>query len=131
MRSLKAFMKNVRTENAPVPVGPYSQAIVCEKMVFCSGQLGIDPTSGRLAPNGTVDEARQALKNVQAVLQAAGSSMSDVIKVTIFMTDLDRFKEVNAVYAQCFNEPFPARTTVGVARLPLGATIEIEVVASF
>ncbi|MGD0817317.1 MAG: RidA family protein [Methanomassiliicoccales archaeon] len=123
-------MKNVRTEKAPVPVGPYSQAIICDKLVFCSGQLGIDPVSGKLVTGGTVDEARQSLKNIRSVLEAAGSSMSKVVKVAIFMTDLDHFKEVNSVYADTFQEPFPARTTVEVARLPLGATIEIDVVAS-
>jgi 2-iminobutanoate/2-iminopropanoate deaminase len=123
-------MKNVRTEKAPVPVGPYSQAIVNDGLVFCSGQLGIDPATGKLVATGTVDEARQCLKNISSVLEAAGSSMSKAIKVTIYMTDLDRFKEVNAVYAECFQEPFPARTTVGVARLPLGATVEMDVIAS-
>ena len=123
-------MMNVRTDKAPVPVGPYSQAIVCERLVFCSGQLGIDPISGRLITTGTVDEARQCLKNVRSALEAAGSSMSKIIKVTIFYTDLVRFKDVNAVYADSFQEPFPSRTTVGVARLPLGATIEMDVVAS-
>ena len=123
-------MRNVRTEKAPVPVGPYSQAIIVDKMVFCSGQIGIDPLTGKLVSTGTADEARQSIENVRAVLAAAGSSMGKVVKVTIFMTDLDLFKEVNAIYADSFSEPFPARTTVGVARLPLGATIEIEVVAS-
>ena len=102
-------MRNVRTEKAPVPVGPYSQAIIVDKMVFCSGQIGIDPLTGKLVSTGTADEARQSIENVHAVLAAAGSSMGKVVKVTIFMTDLDLFKE---------------------ARLPLGATIEIEVVAS-
>lgn len=118
------------TDLAPVPVGPYSQAIVSEKMIFCSGQIGVDPSTGKLIATGTVDEARQCLKNIRSVLEASGSSLGKVVKVTIFMTDLDLFKEVNAIYAECFSEPFPARTTVGVARLPMGATIEIEVVAS-
>jgi 2-iminobutanoate/2-iminopropanoate deaminase len=122
-------MKNVKTEKAPVPVGPYSQAIICDKMVFCSGQLGIDPSSGKLVTTGTADEAKQGLKNIRSVLEAAGSSMDKVVKVTIFMTDLGRFKEVNAIYADIFSEPFPARTTVGVTRLPLEATVEIDVVA--
>jgi 2-iminobutanoate/2-iminopropanoate deaminase len=99
-------------------------------MIFCSGQLGIDPVTGKIKETGTVDEARQSLENIRSVLDAAGSSMSKVIKVTIFMTDLDHFKEVNALYSGYFTEPFPARTTVGVARLPLGATIEIEVTAT-
>ena len=124
------MMKDVRTPIAPVPVGPYSQAIVCDGVVYCSGQLGIDPKTGELTTGGTVEEAKQSLDNIRSVLGAAGSSMKKVIKVTIFMTDLDHFREVNAIYAERFSEPFPARTTVGVARLPLGATIEIDVVAS-
>jgi 2-iminobutanoate/2-iminopropanoate deaminase len=123
-------MMHVRTEKAPVPVGPYSQAIINDKLVFCSGQLGIDPLTGKLVASGTADEARQCLKNISSVLEAAGSSMSKAVKVTIYMTDLDRFKDINAIYADSFKEPFPARTTIGVARLPLGATIEIEVIAS-
>jgi 2-iminobutanoate/2-iminopropanoate deaminase len=123
-------MKNVRTEKAPVPVGPYSQAIIFNRTVFCSGQLGIDPASNRLVATGTADEAKQCLENIRSVLETAGSSMGKVVKVTIYMTDLDRFKEVNAIYAEKFEEPFPARTTVGVARLPLGATVEIDVIAS-
>jgi 2-iminobutanoate/2-iminopropanoate deaminase len=124
------MMINIMTKLAPVPVGPYSQAIIIDNLVFCSGQLGIEPVSGKLVATGTIDEARQCLKNIRSVLEACGTSMSKVVKVTIFMTDLDRFKEVNAIYAEYFSEPFPARTTVGVARLPLGATIEVEVVAS-
>jgi 2-iminobutanoate/2-iminopropanoate deaminase len=111
-------MMHVRTEKAPVPVGPYSQAIINDKLVFCSGQLGIDPLTGKLVASGTADEARQCLKNISSVLEAAGSSMSKA------------FKDINAIYADSFKEPFPARTTIGVARLPLGATIEIEVIAS-
>lgn len=83
-----------------------------------------------MSPNGTAKEAEQCLDNLSSVLEAAGSSMRKVVKVTIFMTDLDHFKDVNAIYAERFSEPFPARTTVGVARLPLGARIEIDVVAS-
>ena len=111
-------------------MGPYSQAIIYDGLVYCSGQLGIDPSNGKLSPKGTAEEAKQCLDNVHSVLEAAGSSMNKVVKVTIFMTDLDNFKDVNAIYAERFSEPFPARTTVGVARLPLEATIEIDVVAS-
>jgi 2-iminobutanoate/2-iminopropanoate deaminase len=124
------MLKNVRTENAPSPVGPYSQAIICDRTIYCSGQLGLDPSTGKLVTTGTVDEAKQSLDNIDAVLIAAGSSMKKVVKVTIFMTNLDFFKDVNTIYAERFTEPFPARTTVGVARLPLGATIEIEVMAT-
>lgn len=123
-------MRDIRTERAPLPIGPYSQAIILDQIVFCSGQLGIDPRTNRLVSTGTLDEARQSIENIRSVLEAAGSSIKNVVKVTIFMTDLDRFKEVNAIFAESFQEPFPARTTVGVARLPLGATIEIDVMAS-
>jgi 2-iminobutanoate/2-iminopropanoate deaminase len=123
-------MKNIRTDRAPLPVGPYSQAIMLGDMVFCSGQLGIDPVTNKLVISGTADEARQSIENIRTVLEAAGSSLEKVVKVTIFMTDLDHFKEVNVIYAERFSEPFPARTTVGVSLLPLGASIEIEVVAS-
>ena len=124
------MMMNVRTDKAPSPVGPYSQAIICDRMVYCSGQVGLDPSTGKLVTTGTVDEAKQSLDNIDSVLEAAGSSMKKVVKVIIFMTDLNFFNDVNTVYAERFTEPFPARTTVGVARLPLGATIEIEVVAT-
>jgi 2-iminobutanoate/2-iminopropanoate deaminase len=124
------MMKKVKTPSAPVPVGPYSQAIIYDGLVFCSGQIGIDPRTGILSPDGTVQEAKQCLENIRSVLEAAGSSMKKVVKVTIFMTDLDHFKDVNAIYEERFSEPFPARTTVGVSRLPLGASVEIEVVAS-
>ena len=124
------MMMNVRTDKAPSPVGPYSQAIICDRMVYCSGQVGLDPSTGKLVTTGTVDEAKQSLDNIDSVLEAAGSSMKKVVKVNIFMTDLNFFNDVNTVYAERFTEPFPARTTVGVARLPLGATIEIEVVAT-
>jgi len=121
-------MREVRADGAPAPAGPYSQAVVCGDLVFCSGQLGLDPATGAMA-EGAVAQARQALANLQAVLQAAGSSLDRAIKVTVYMTDLSRFPEVNGAYADFFEPPFPARTAIQVAALPKGGEVEIDVIA--
>jgi 2-iminobutanoate/2-iminopropanoate deaminase len=122
-------MKEVRVDLAPFPIGPYSQAIVQGELVFCSGQLGLDPATGILA-DGPVDQARQALKNLEAVLNGAGSSLHRALKVTVYLTDLSCFSEMNKVYAQFFVPPYPARTAVQVSALPKGAAVEIDVVAA-
>ncbi len=121
-------MREVRADGAPAPVGPYSQAVVCGDLVFCSGQLGLDPATGAMA-EGAVAQARQALANLQAVLLAAGSSLDRAIKVTVYMTDLAHFPEVNKAYADFFEPPFPARTAIQVAALPKGGEVEIDVIA--
>ncbi|HRR66700.1 MAG TPA: Rid family detoxifying hydrolase [Methanomassiliicoccales archaeon] len=121
-------MREVRADGAPAPVGPYSQAVVCGDLVFCSGQLGLDPATGAMA-EGAVAQARQALANLQAVLQAAGSSLDRAIKVTVYMTDLAHFPEVNKAYADFFEPSFPARTAIQVAALPKGGEVEIDVIA--
>lgn len=118
----------VQTSRAPAAIGPYSQAIRTAGMVFSAGQVGSDPASGELA-SGVVAQADQALRNVQAVLQAAGSGLDRVLKTTIFLTDMGDFAAVNEVYARHFNPPYPARSTVAVLALPKGAQVEIEVVA--
>lgn len=118
----------VSTPKAPAAVGPYSQAVKCGGLVFVSGQLPLDPASGQM-PEATTDQARQSLNNVKAILEAAGSSMDKVVRVGIFMTDLADFKPVNEIYAAFFTSDCPARATVQVAALPLGAKIEIEAVA--
>lgn len=118
----------VSTPKAPAAVGPYSQAVKCGGLVFVSGQLPLDPASGQM-PEATIDQARQSLENVKAILEAAGSSLDKVVRVGIFMTDLADFKPVNEVYATFFTADCPARATVQVAALPLGAKIEIEAVA--
>jgi len=118
----------VSTDKAPAAVGPYSQAIKSGGQVFVSGQLPIDPATGKM-PEATTEQARQSLTNVKAILEAAGSSMDKVIRVGIFMTDLADFKPVNEIYATFFTGDCPARATVQVAALPLGAKIEIEAVA--
>lgn len=122
-------MKNIiSTDKAPAAIGPYSQAIKCGSMVYVSGQLPLDPATGKF-PEATVDQARQSLTNVKSILEAAGTSLDKVVRVGIFMTDLADFKAVNEVYATFFIENCPARSTVQVAALPMGAKIEIEAIA--
>lgn len=122
-------MKNViSTDKAPAAIGPYSQAIKCGSMVYVSGQLPLDPATGKM-PEATPDQARQCLTNIKSILEAAGTSLDKVVRVGIFMTDLADFKPVNEVYATFFTADCPARATVQVAALPLGAKIEIEAVA--
>lgn len=121
-------MKLVSTTNAPAALGPYSQAQVVGSLVYTSGQLGIDPATGALL-EGVEAQAHQAFKNLAAVLKAAGSDMSKVVKTTVFIKNMDDFGAVNAVYAQYFTEPFPARSCVEVARLPKDGLVECEVIA--
>lgn len=120
----------VTTDGAPVPVGPYSQAIAAGDQVFTAGQVGIDPATGKLVGGGVEEQTRRALHNLQAVLAAAGTSLENAIKVTVFLTDMGAFPLMNRVYAEFFPKDPPARTCVGVAGLPLGAVVEIEVVAA-
>ncbi len=120
----------IRTEAAPAPVGPYSQGIKTGNMVFASGQIPLDPATGKIVEGEIEDETKQVLANLRAVLEAAGSSMDNVIKATVYLTDLSQFPRVNAVYAEAFNvDPAPARVTVGVAALPLGSHVEIDAIA--
>jgi len=122
-------MELVTTPAAPAAVGPYSQAIKAGGFLFCSGQLGIDPATGKLASEDAAGQARQALKNITAVLAEECLGLCDVIKTTIFLPSLDDFAAVNETYAHCFRTHKPARSTVAVAALPLKAKIEIECVA--
>ena len=119
----------VATANAPGAVGPYSQAITSGPFVFCSGQLGLDPATGELVGGGVEAQAERAIKNLTAVLDAAGVSWSDVVKTTIFLADIDDFAAVNAVYVQHMPDPPPARSTFAVGALPKGGRIEIEAIA--
>lgn len=120
--------QTIRTEKAPAAVGPYSQAVATDHLIFTSGQIGIHPLTGQLRP-GIVEQTQQILENLAAVLAAAGSGMGDIVKTTIFLTDIAEFSTVNEIYAQAFQEEPPARSTVQVAALPLGALIEIEAIA--
>jgi 2-iminobutanoate/2-iminopropanoate deaminase len=122
-------MKEIRTDNAPAPVGPYSQAQVSGKLVFCSGQIPLDPKTNEMVGTTAAAQAEQVLKNMEAVLIASGASMDRVVKTQIFMVDLKAFAEVNAIYEKAFRGHRPARSTVQVAALPKGALVEIECVA--
>ena len=118
----------IHTSNAPAAIGPYSQAVKVGNMVFTSGQLGLDTVTGELA-SGIEAQTHQAFKNLEAILKEAGASLGSVVKFTLFLTDLADFAAVNAIMAQYVPEPFPARSTVGVASLPKGGIFEIEAVA--
>jgi 2-iminobutanoate/2-iminopropanoate deaminase len=119
----------VATEGAPAAIGPYAQAIVAGDLVFLSGQIGLDPASGTLVEGGIEAETRRVLENLRAVAAAAGVGLDDVVRTTVFLTDLADFPRVNQTYAEFFREPFPARATVGVAALPRGAHVEIDAIA--
>ena len=121
--------KQVQTDKAPKAIGPYSQGIIANGFVFCSGQIPIDPATGELNTGSIEDQTRQVLKNLGAVLEAAGSSFDDVVKCTVFLQDMNDFAKMNAVYAEFFKAPSPARAAVQVARLPRDVKVEIEAVA--
>ncbi|MBZ4685489.1 MAG: endoribonuclease [Desulfomicrobiaceae bacterium] len=123
------MLATISTDAAPAAVGPYSQAVRAGALLFLSGQLGIDPTSGRLV-EGFAAQARQALANMAAVLGAAGANLEQVASVDVFVTNLEWFAEFNTVYAQFFGAHRPARAVIGVAALPLGALVEIRAVAA-
>ncbi len=119
----------ILTDKAPQPIGPYSQAVRQGNLVFTSGQIPIDPATGNLVAGDIVKETEQVFTNLAAVLAEAGTSLERAVKTTVFLTDMGLFAKVNEVYARHFREPFPARSTVQVAALPKGVSIEIEVVA--
>lgn len=119
----------ITLSNGPAPVGPYSPGVVAGGFLFVSGQIPLDPVSGQLTLDTFETQARRTLENLKAVVEAAGASLDDVVKVTIFLTDLDRFEELNAIYAEYFNDAKPARATVQVAALPKGVAIEMDCVA--
>ena len=121
--------KVISTTKAPSAIGPYSQAIQVGNIVYTSGQIPIDPTTGKFAEGGIKEQTRQSLLNVKAILEEAGLTMNNVVKTTVFMADMNDFADMNAVYAEFFSEPYPARSAVAVKTLPKGALVEIEVVA--
>jgi reactive intermediate/imine deaminase len=120
--------KQVHTENAPAAIGTYSQAIASGKMVFLSGQIPLEPRSMVLVTGGIEAQIHQVFKNLQTVAQAAGGSLREVVKVTIYMTDLNEFAKVNEIMGQYFVRPYPARATVGVSALPKGAAVEADAI---
>ena len=123
-------MKVISTKKAPAAIGPYSQAIQVGNLVYTSGQIPIDPSTGAFVEGGIKEQTCQSLTNVKAILEEAGISMSNVVKTTVFMADMGDFAEMNAVYAEFFSKPYPARSAVAVKTLPKGALVEIEVVAA-
>ncbi|MCH5166066.1 MAG: RidA family protein [Clostridiales bacterium] len=119
----------ISTKNAPAAIGPYSQAIAVGDMLYTSGQIPLDPNTSEIVSGGITEQAHRALKNIGEVLAASGLDYSDVVKTTVFVTDLGDFAAVNAVYGEYFEKPYPARSCVQVAALPKNAKIEIEVIA--
>ena len=123
-------MKTIATSHAPAAIGPYSQAQDLGDLVFCSGQIPLDPATMQLVGPGIEAQTRQVFTNMTAVLAAAGLSLTHVVKTTVFLQSMDEFKAMNAVYAECFGDHAPARSTVEVAKLPLDARVEIECIAA-
>jgi 2-iminobutanoate/2-iminopropanoate deaminase len=122
--------KVISTSKAPAAIGPYSQAIQVGNLVFASGQIPIDPATGNFVAGGVREQARQSLTNVKAILDEVGLTLDNVVKTTVFLADMNDFADVNAVYAEFFAEPYPARSAVAVKTLPKGALVEIEVIAA-
>ncbi len=122
-------MKAIATKNAPAAIGPYSQAIEVNGLVYASGQIPIDPATGAFVPGGIREQTQQSLRNAAAILQQAGTDLSHVVKTTVYLADIADFAAINEVYATFFQEPYPARSAVAVRDLPKGALVEIEVLA--
>ena len=122
-------MKAISTKKAPAAIGPYSQAIQVGNLIYTSGQIPINPATVTFVEGAIKEQTRQSLTNVKAILEEVGISMSNVVKTTVFMADMNDFADMNSVYAEFFSEPYPARSAVAVKTLPKGALVEIEVVA--
>lgn len=117
------------TQSAPAAIGPYSQAIVAQNTIYISGQLGIEPKSGKLIDDTIEGQTEQIIENIKAILSAAGSDLSKVVSTMVFLCDMEDFAKMNEIYAQFFKEPYPARATVAVRQLPKNAKVEISVIA--
>jgi len=123
--------QTISSNSAPKAIGPYSQAVRAGQLLFVSGQVPLDPATGQMVAGGIAEQTRRVLVNLGAVLSAGGRSFADVVRTTIFLADMDDFAAVNEIYGQYFSEPYPARATVQVARLPKDARVEIDVIASY
>ena len=123
-------MKVVNTNKAPKAIGPYSQAIEANGLIITSGQLPIDPATGEFAPGGIKEQTRQSLTNAKAILEEAGIGLGNVMKTTVFLSDMNNFAAMNEVYAEFFSEPFPARSAIAVKTLPKNALVEVECIAA-
>ncbi len=124
------MMKALHTTNAPAAIGPYSQAIEINGFVFASGQIPIDPSTGKFVEGGIKEQTRQALTNASHILEEAGTDLSHVVKTTVYLADMNDFAAMNEVYATFFKEPYPARSAVAVKDLPKGALVEVECIAA-
>lgn len=124
------IMKALHTDKAPAAIGPYSQAIEVNGMVFASGQIPLDPATGNVVEGGIKEQTRQALTNAKAIMEAAGLSLANVVKTTVFMADMSDFAAMNEVYTTFFTEPYPARSAVAVKALPKGVLVEVECIAA-
>ncbi len=122
-------MKKIQTDQAPAAIGPYSQGIAASPWLFVSGQLGLDPTTGEMTGADLAAQARQALRNLEEIIRAAGGELTDVASVDVFLTDMNQFAEFNAIYEDVFSDHKPARAVVGVAALPKGGLVEIRCIA--
>ena len=129
LSTVSAMKEIIATDKAPQAIGPYSQAVRAGNLVFASGQIPIDPATGRFVPGGVAEQTEQVLKNLTAVMAAAGVGMDQVVKTTVFLLDMEDFAAMNAVYGRFFGEAPPARATVQAARLPRDARVEIEAIA--
>ena len=123
-------MKVINTSKAPKAIGPYSQAIEANGLVITSGQLPIDPATGEFAPGGIKEQTRQSLTNAKAILEEAGISLANVMKTTVFLSDMNDFAAMNEVYAEFFSQPYPARSAIAVKTLPKNALVEVECIAA-
>ncbi|AAQ66836.1 RidA family protein [Porphyromonas gingivalis] len=121
--------KVINTKNAPAAIGPYSQAILMGNMLYASGQLGLDPTTGNFVPGGVTEQTEQVFKNIRAILEEAGLTIANVVKTTCFLADMSDFAAMNAVYEKQFTGDFPARSAVAVKTLPKNGLVEIEIIA--
>jgi 2-iminobutanoate/2-iminopropanoate deaminase len=126
MDASQSLRRAIETDGAPAPIGPYSQAVVADGVLFCSGQVPLAPDTGELIEGGVAEQARRCLESLDAVCHAAGTQLSEAARIGIYLTDILLFPEVNEVYGGYFSEPFPARTTIGVAALPKGALVEMD-----
>ncbi len=122
-------LQTINTEHAPAAIGPYSQGVVAGGMLYASGQIPLDPKSGEIVSGGIAAQTKQALENMKAVIEAAGAKMSNVVKVTIYIVDMQQFAVVNEVYGTYFSAPFPARACVEVSKLPKGVEVEMDAIA--
>lgn len=122
--------QTIQTDQAPAAIGPYAQAVLSGGVLYCSGQIGLDPATGELVPGGFEAEARQVLANLAAVAEEAGMALGDALKLTVYVTNLAEFPKLNDVFAEVLGAPYPARATVEVAALPRGARVEIDMIAT-